>query len=40
WLAARIPGAAVEVWPDYGHYPHLVDPDRFVERLRTFWAEA
>jgi len=40
WLAARIPGAAVEVWPEHGHYPHLVDPDRFARRLRAFWAEA
>ncbi len=38
WLADRIPGATVEVWPDYGHYPHLVDPDRFVERLAAFWG--
>lgn len=33
WLAERIDGAEVEVWPEHGHYPHLVDPDRFVERL-------
>ena len=38
WLAGFIPGARVELWEDYGHYPHLVDPDRFVETLRTFWA--
>jgi pimeloyl-ACP methyl ester carboxylesterase len=38
WLAERIPGSAVEYWPDHGHYPHLVDPDRFVARLRAFWA--
>lgn len=38
WIASRIEGAVTEVWPDYGHYPHLVDPDRFVERLRTFWS--
>jgi pimeloyl-ACP methyl ester carboxylesterase len=38
WLGARIPGAAVEYWDGYGHYPHLVDPDRFVTRLRAFWA--
>ncbi len=37
WLAERIPGSTVEYWPDHGHYPHLVDIDRFVERLRTFW---
>ena len=28
--------ARVEVWPDHGHYPHLVDPARFVERLDQF----
>jgi pimeloyl-ACP methyl ester carboxylesterase len=38
WLAARIPGAQVECWDDHGHYPHLVDPDRFVARLRQFWS--
>jgi pimeloyl-ACP methyl ester carboxylesterase len=37
WLAARIPGSTVELWAGHGHYPHLVDPDRFVGRLRTFW---
>jgi pimeloyl-ACP methyl ester carboxylesterase len=38
WLGARVPGAVVERWPDHGHYPHLVDPDRFVERLSRFWG--
>jgi pimeloyl-ACP methyl ester carboxylesterase len=42
WLAERIAGATVEYWADgdvgYGHYPHLVDPDRFVERLADFWG--
>jgi len=38
WLARRVPGAAVEIWEDHGHYPHLVDPDRFVDRLMAFWA--
>jgi pimeloyl-ACP methyl ester carboxylesterase len=37
WIASRIPGAVTEVWPDHGHYPHLVDPDRFVARLEQFW---
>lgn len=27
-----------ELWDDAGHYPHLVDPDRFVDRLRQFWT--
>ncbi len=38
WLADRVPGGVVEVWADHGHYPHLVDPDRFVERLGEFWG--
>ena len=38
WLARFISGAVTEVWDDHGHYPHLVDPDRFVARLREFWA--
>ena len=38
WLSQRIPGATVESWADHGHHPHLVDPDRFVERLRSFWS--
>jgi pimeloyl-ACP methyl ester carboxylesterase len=37
WLAERIPGSVAEYWADHGHYPHLVDPDRFVTRLREFW---
>lgn len=38
WLSGFIPNATVELWPDHGHYPHLVDPDRFVDRLRSFWS--
>ena len=41
WLTERIPGSVVEYWADgdrpFGHYPHLVDPDRFVARLQAFW---
>lgn len=36
WLTSRIPSATVEVWPDHGHYPHLVDVDRFVRRIVEF----
>jgi pimeloyl-ACP methyl ester carboxylesterase len=36
WLSEVIPQATVEVWPDEGHYPHLIEPDRFVNRLRDF----
>ncbi len=38
WLSGFITDATTEVWADHGHYPHLVATDRFVERLRTFWA--
>jgi pimeloyl-ACP methyl ester carboxylesterase len=38
WLTSRIATATVEVWPGCGHYPHLVEPDRFVERVRQFDA--
>ncbi len=39
WLGGHIPNAAVELWPDHGHYPHLVDAERFVSRLHEFWAQ-
>lgn len=38
WLVSFIEGATVEIWDGHGHYPHLVDPDRFVARLDTFWS--
>ena len=42
WLRERIRNSTVEYWTDgdqsFGHYPHLVDPDRFVDRLRDFWT--
>lgn len=37
WLQTYIPHAEIEVWPGLGHYPHLVEPDRFVARLEEFW---
>ena len=40
WLSDVIPQASLEVWPDHAHYPHLVEPDRFVTRLRDFEAAA
>ena len=40
WLATFIAGSTVELWPDSGHYPHLVDPDGFVSRLDEFWESA
>ncbi len=38
WLHERIVGSTVEYWEGHGHYPHLVDPDRFVARLQEFWS--
>ncbi|GAB4330932.1 MAG: alpha/beta fold hydrolase [Dehalococcoidia bacterium] len=36
WLTSRVPTAAVEVWPGHTHWPHLVAPGRFVERVLSF----
>jgi pimeloyl-ACP methyl ester carboxylesterase len=36
WLTARCPTATVEVWADHGHYPHLVDPERFLAKVVEF----
>ena len=36
WLGQRLPSATLEIWPGHGHYPHLVDPERFLTRLRAF----
>ena len=38
WLSGHIADSTVEVWDGLGHYPHLVDPDRFVARLEEFWT--
>ncbi|MFM2078933.1 MAG: hypothetical protein RJA49_2823 [Actinomycetota bacterium] len=39
WLTGLVPTAVVEVWPDQGHYPHLVDPQRFLRRIADFEAQ-
>lgn len=39
WLQHLVPTATVEVWPDMGHYLHLVDPARFLSRLADFEAQ-
>lgn len=36
WLRKLVPTATVEVWPEQGHYPHLLHIDRFVERIVDF----
>lgn len=38
WLTGKVATATVEVWPELGHYPHLVEPDRFVARIGEFDA--
>ena len=40
WLAAHVVGSTLEVWPDHGHYPHLVEPQRFLDRLHDFAHDA
>lgn len=36
WLTSRISASTFEVWPDHGHYPHLIDPERFVRLVAEF----
>ncbi len=36
WIRSILPNVTVESWPDHGHYPHLVDSPRFLERVRSF----
>lgn len=36
WLTGLVPSATVEVWADHGHYPHLVDRQRFLRRVADF----
>jgi pimeloyl-ACP methyl ester carboxylesterase len=38
WLASVIPGARTEIWPGLGHWLHRVEPQRFLDRVRTFHA--
>jgi pimeloyl-ACP methyl ester carboxylesterase len=38
WLEDVIPTATFELWGDVGHYPHLVEPERFVQRIRELSA--
>lgn len=39
WLGQLLSQARVERWEGAGHYPHLVDPTRFVARLDEFVAD-
>jgi pimeloyl-ACP methyl ester carboxylesterase len=36
WLMSRVKNATIEVWPGLGHYPHLIERDRFLARVREF----
>lgn len=36
WLGALVVEARVEQWDGFGHYPHLVAPERFLELLGDF----
>jgi pimeloyl-ACP methyl ester carboxylesterase len=38
WLSSLVPSASVEVWDGDGHYLHLLEPERFATRLRSFIA--
>ncbi len=38
WLAELVPSGRVERWEGAGHYPHLVDPSRFLARVNEFVA--
>lgn len=35
WLRGRVPSLTYEVW-EKTHYPHLVEPERFVARVKGF----
>ncbi|MEZ5216009.1 MAG: alpha/beta hydrolase [Ilumatobacteraceae bacterium] len=39
WLESLCATASVEVWADLGHYPHLVQPERFLARVARFEDE-
>lgn len=36
WFRDALPAATLELWPNVGHYPHLVEPERFVHRVTDF----
>jgi pimeloyl-ACP methyl ester carboxylesterase len=40
YMRAIAPTVEVEEWPGHGHMLHLVEPDRFTDRLRSFVASA
>lgn len=38
WLRQVMPSATFEHWPGLGHYPHLMEPERFARRVRELVA--
>jgi pimeloyl-ACP methyl ester carboxylesterase len=36
WLEQVVPAATLEVWEGDAHYPHLVEPERFIARVAEF----
>lgn len=36
WLTTHLRTATIEQWEGDGHYPHLVEPTRFLDRVRAF----
>lgn len=40
WLGAHVAAGRLLEWPERGHLPHLVEPDRFVSLLERFVASS
>jgi len=40
WLSGSVPQCNVIVFPNAGHFPHLVDPDRFANEVRALADKA
>lgn len=40
WLRQHVASADLEVWPAAGHFPHLVEPERFLQRAQAFFDDA
>lgn len=38
WLGGMLDGLELEIWEGAGHFPHLVEPARFADRLDRFVA--
>jgi len=35
WFSGIVPQGKIVVFPNSGHFPHLVDPDRFADQIRA-----